>query len=227
MIIGGGFGGLLMWRASARGRHQRFPHHRKGRRFRRHLVLEPLSRRGMRHRELHLSAAAGRDRLHAGAQICARAGDLEHSRRIGRHFDLYERALFQTVHPRMALATSRTGRWLVETNRGDRITARFVIMAERSAEPAEAAGHSRHRQLQGPQLPYQPLGLCLHRRRRRGRSDRSGRQARRHHRHRRDRRAVRAASRRVRRRSSTSSSARHRRSTCATTRRPIRTGRQA
>ena len=59
----------------------------------------------------------------------ARAPELfEHSRRIGRHFDLYRRALFQTV-----VADARwdeaASRWLVTTNRGDTLMARFVIVA--------------------------------------------------------------------------------------------------
>lgn len=59
----------------------------------------------------------------------ARAPEIyEHSRRIGRHFGLYERALFQTVISRMAWQ-EQEGRWLVETDRGDRIRARFVILA--------------------------------------------------------------------------------------------------
>ncbi len=36
---------------------------------------------------------------------------------------------------------------------------------QRPAASAEAAGHSRRRDLQGPLLPHQPLGLRLHRRR--------------------------------------------------------------
>ncbi|MGY4289919.1 cation diffusion facilitator CzcD-associated flavoprotein CzcO [Bradyrhizobium sp. LM2.7] len=59
----------------------------------------------------------------------ARAPEIyEHSRRIGRHFGLYDRALFQTVISRMEWQESE-GRWLVETDRGDRIRARFVVLA--------------------------------------------------------------------------------------------------
>ena len=61
-VLGGGFGGLV---AAARLRQAGYDDLciiEKGRRFRRHLVLEPLSRRGRRHREPHLTAAAGRDR---------------------------------------------------------------------------------------------------------------------------------------------------------------------
>jgi cyclohexanone monooxygenase len=59
----------------------------------------------------------------------ARAPEIyEHSRRIGRHFDLYDRALFQTVISRMQWREEEA-RWLVETDRGDSIRARFVILA--------------------------------------------------------------------------------------------------
>ncbi|UQR66794.1 NAD(P)/FAD-dependent oxidoreductase [Bradyrhizobium sp. C-145] len=59
----------------------------------------------------------------------ARAPEIyEHSRRIGRHFDLYARALFQTIISRMEWQ-EQEARWLVETDRGDRIRARFVILA--------------------------------------------------------------------------------------------------
>ncbi|MET4272029.1 cation diffusion facilitator CzcD-associated flavoprotein CzcO [Bradyrhizobium sp. F1.2.2] len=59
----------------------------------------------------------------------ARAPEIyEHSRRIGRHFGLYERALFQTVITRMEWQ-EQEAIWLVETDRGDCIRARFVILA--------------------------------------------------------------------------------------------------
>ena len=61
--------------AIARSRRRRHPHHREGRRLRRHLVLEPLSGRAVRHRGVHLSAAARRTELHPERKILARAGD--------------------------------------------------------------------------------------------------------------------------------------------------------
>ena len=53
---------------------------------------------------------------------------LEHSRAIGRHFGLYEGALFQTEVTGMRWDDD-FGRWLVATNRGDELRARFVCMA--------------------------------------------------------------------------------------------------
>jgi cyclohexanone monooxygenase len=53
---------------------------------------------------------------------------LEHSRRIARHFDLYEGALFQT-EIRELRWDEASHRWTVSTNRGDAIRARFVVSA--------------------------------------------------------------------------------------------------
>ena len=53
---------------------------------------------------------------------------LEHSRRIGRHFNLYPAALFQTVITGMAWDDD-AARWRVTTNRGDALAARFVVLA--------------------------------------------------------------------------------------------------
>jgi len=49
---------------------------------------------------------------------------LEHSQRIGRHFGLYDKALFQTriIDARWDEATSR---WSITTDRGDKIAARY------------------------------------------------------------------------------------------------------
>lgn len=59
----------------------------------------------------------------------ARAPEIfEHAKRIGNHFDLYARALFQTVIIEMRWDDGRS-RWLVKTDRGDELSARFVILA--------------------------------------------------------------------------------------------------
>ena len=80
------------------------------------------------------------------------------------HYDLYDLACFQTrVH--VARWDEDERRWHIATNRGDDIRARFVVMALGHRQPGQAAGHPRHRELRGPQLPHQPLGLRLHRRR--------------------------------------------------------------
>ncbi|MGB3627572.1 MAG: NAD(P)/FAD-dependent oxidoreductase [Henriciella sp.] len=53
---------------------------------------------------------------------------LEHSQRIGRHYDLYDDVLFQTEITEMHW-DEEARRWTVKTNRGDAMKARFVIMS--------------------------------------------------------------------------------------------------
>ena len=53
---------------------------------------------------------------------------LEHSRAIGRHFDLYDGALFQTGVQELRWSEDER-RWFVSTDRGDLIRARFVSLA--------------------------------------------------------------------------------------------------
>ncbi|HXH57973.1 NAD(P)/FAD-dependent oxidoreductase [Iamia sp.] len=52
---------------------------------------------------------------------------LEHCQRIGKHFDLYDNALFHTEVEDLEWDEPRS-RWIVRTNRGDEFTARFVAM---------------------------------------------------------------------------------------------------
>jgi cyclohexanone monooxygenase len=52
---------------------------------------------------------------------------LEHSRRIGKQFDLYDNALFHTEVTDLAW-DDELSRWIVRTNRGDEFTAQFVAM---------------------------------------------------------------------------------------------------
>ena len=52
----------------------------------------------------------------------------EHCRRIGRHFGLYDRALFGTM-VRSLRWDEALGRWRVATDRGDDLRARFLVMA--------------------------------------------------------------------------------------------------
>jgi len=52
----------------------------------------------------------------------------EHAQRIGKHFNLYERACFQT-QVREARWSDEDGRWTITTDRDDVFRARFVIMS--------------------------------------------------------------------------------------------------
>ena len=53
---------------------------------------------------------------------------LAHSQAIGRHFDLYRNACFQTEVTEMRWDDTEHV-WVISTNRGDRMKARFVVMA--------------------------------------------------------------------------------------------------
>jgi cyclohexanone monooxygenase len=53
---------------------------------------------------------------------------LEHSRRIGEHYGLYRKACFQTLITG-ARWLEAEGRWLIETSRGDRMTAKYFALA--------------------------------------------------------------------------------------------------
>ena len=53
---------------------------------------------------------------------------LEYSQKIGKHYDLYDGALFQTEVTDLSW-DEEASRWIVSTNRGDTLRARFVAMA--------------------------------------------------------------------------------------------------
>ena len=53
---------------------------------------------------------------------------LEHSRRIARHYRLYDNALLQTAITGMQWNEAEQ-RWIITTHRGDRFKARYVAMA--------------------------------------------------------------------------------------------------
>ncbi|MEZ5376823.1 MAG: NAD(P)/FAD-dependent oxidoreductase [Acidimicrobiales bacterium] len=62
-----------------------------------------------------------------------------HSQRIGQHYGLYERAIFQT-RVRSIDWDDGLGRWHVSTDRGDDVKARFVIMAMGTTTRAKLPG---------------------------------------------------------------------------------------
>jgi cyclohexanone monooxygenase len=64
---------------------------------------------------------------------------LEHSRAIGRHFGLYRNACFQTEVTELRWDDDAK-RWTVSTNRGDRMRARFVVMANGPLHRAKLPG---------------------------------------------------------------------------------------
>ena len=52
---------------------------------------------------------------------------MEHAQRIGQHFNLYENAVFQTWVTELRWLEDEA-RWLISTNRGDEMRARYVCM---------------------------------------------------------------------------------------------------
>ena len=121
----------------------------------------------------------------------------EHAQAVARHFGLYDDACFQTEATELRWDDDAS-EWTVSTDRGDRIRARYVVVSSGTLSQAEAARHPGHRDLRGPHLPHQPLGLRLHRRRPGRRPAPARRQARGPHRHGRDRHPGRPAPRRRR-----------------------------
>jgi cyclohexanone monooxygenase len=63
----------------------------------------------------------------------------EHCRRIGKHFGLYEDALFSTI-VRSICWDEAIKRWRVKTNRGDEIRTRFVVMGPGPMNKAKLPG---------------------------------------------------------------------------------------
>ena len=96
----------------------------------------------------------------------------EHSQRIGRHYDLYDRTMLPD-----ARALGRLGRRPAALAHHDQSRRRHQGAVRhhgaRHDDTGEAAGHPGHRDLRGPLLPHQPLGLRLHGRRHDRRDDRA------------------------------------------------------
>jgi cyclohexanone monooxygenase len=64
---------------------------------------------------------------------------LAHSQAIARHFDLYRDALFQTEVTELRWDDEAL-RWIISTNRGDRMRARFVVMSNGPLHRAKLPG---------------------------------------------------------------------------------------
>ena len=170
--------------ASSPAGSRRRPHHREGRRLRRHLVLEPLPRRQCDTASfvyMPLLEETG----HMPTEKYAHAPEiLEHCQRIGKQFGLYDNALFHTEVTDLEWDDDAS-RWIIRTNRGDEFTAQFLGMGTGPLHVPKLPGIPGIESLRGPLVPHEPVGLRLHRRRPRRRADgQARRQAGRHHRHR-------------------------------------------
>ena len=123
-----------------------------------------------------------------------------HAQRIAKTFGLYDHAIFSTQVTRLEWDADAS-QWVIHTDRGDRIRARFVAMGTGPLNRPKLPGVAGHRDVRRPHVPHEPVGLRLHRwRLDRCADDGARRQARRHHRDRRDGGAVHRAARTRRRR---------------------------
>jgi hypothetical protein len=103
-------------------------HHREGRRLRRHLVLEPLPRRGVRRRVVHLPAAARRGRLHAEGEVLA--GAPRSSSTAARSAATSTSTATPASRPRSPSCVGTTATPLGDQHQPRRpMRARFVVMA--------------------------------------------------------------------------------------------------
>jgi len=71
-----------------------------------------------------------------------------HCQAIGRHYRLYERALFQTKVTKIVWDESRA-RWQIHTHRGDRLNARFVTVSQGPLAKVKLPGIPGIRDFQG------------------------------------------------------------------------------
>ena len=128
IIIGGGFGGLI---ASARLREAGFKDLR---------IIEKAGDFGGTWYWNRSPGAACDTEAYIYLPLCEELGVVptqkyaqgpeirEHSRRIAEHYQLYDKACLQTEVTNMHWDET-TDRWVIETNRGDAMRARFVIMS--------------------------------------------------------------------------------------------------
>ncbi len=122
---------------------------------------------------------------------------LAHARRIGEKFDLYRDACFQTTIKAITWSEDEC-RWIVTTDRGDSMRARFVVMSNGPLNRPKLPGIPGIESYQGhtfhtSRWDYGYTGGDTN-----GNLRQARRQARRRYRHRRDRRAMRAAPGQVR-----------------------------
>ena len=171
-VIGGGFGGLL---AGARLREpgvESIRIDREGRRRRRHVVLEPLPGLAC-DVESYVYLPMLEELGYMPVEKYSRgAGDPRAlPARSRSRYDLYRDACFQT-----AVTEIRWDARRVALDHRDRPRRRDPRALRRASANGFAApkpklpGRPRHRDVRGPRLPHQPLGLRLHGRRRERRS---------------------------------------------------------
>ena len=88
----------------------------------------------------------------------------EHAKRVGKHFDLYRRACFQTQVEDLRWDDD-AHRWTIRTDRDDEFRARFVVMSSGPLNRPKLPGIPGVESFKGHAFPHEPLGLRLHGRR--------------------------------------------------------------
>ena len=91
---------------------------------------------------------------------------LEHSQAIARKFDLYRDACFQTRVEELRWDEA-AARWIVSTNRGDRMRARYVCLATGPLNRPKLPGIPGIETFEGHSFHASRWDYALHRRRRR------------------------------------------------------------
>jgi hypothetical protein len=158
--------------ARVRGRHQ----------CRRHLVLEPLSRRALRFRELFLRLLLLQELLEEwdwSEHFAAQPETLRYLNYVADKFDLRRDIQFNSRSPPRT-TTRSTRSWDVTLEDGSRFRTRFLITAIGPLSAPTMPRIEGIESFQGPVLPHRALAA---------RAGRLRRQARRRDRHRRHRRA--------------------------------------
>ncbi len=150
------------YRAEEDRRHELQDPRRRSR-FRRHLVLEPLPGRALRHRVVHLPAVPRGDGLRPHRAVHPRQRDLRlHTVPLQAVRPVRERPLPDPGH------RDGMGRGHCPVDgahrRRRRLPCPLRLHPERPVQPPPAARHPRDREVRRPQLPHQPVGLRLHRR---------------------------------------------------------------
>ena len=158
LVVGAGFGGLLLWHKLQRSRLHRRALLREGRRRRRHLVLEPLSRHRLRRRILQLPAVARGDGLRPVDEVRLGLRDPRILPEHGREVRLLRP--LPVPHDGRGDDLGRGVRPLDRRDRSRRQDARALRdPGQRHPDDAEAGAHRGHGEVQGRVVPHLALEL--------------------------------------------------------------------
>ncbi len=116
-------------RPAARGRHRRHPRRREGRRLRRHLVLEPLSRARPATSSRTSTSRCSRRSATSPRRSTPRRPRSSRTARRSASTSTCTATPASRPRSRRCAGTTATTRWIVSTNRGDEMRARYVCMA--------------------------------------------------------------------------------------------------